>query len=239
MLVLALETATEMVGAAVVDHDGLRASTSAKGRRQHAELLGPAVEHVCQQAGIQLHQVELLAVDTGPGLFTGLRVGVAMANGLAVALSRPVVGVSSLEALALGAVAAGWRGEVMAVVDAKRGEVFMARFAVADGSLRTTTEPVLATPDELRDLASSARLSGGGEMLAVGDGVLRYWALLDEIAGLRVGGGSVSFPSPELVARAAGAAVESRGLPEPAVAVEPVYLRAPDVRIGWTVRPAS
>ena len=100
MLILGIETATTQVGCAIGGHEGVLASFhSAKGRR-HVEILMPAVEFMCRQAQIDLSEISVVAVDVGPGLFSGLRVGVAAAKALAQALRVPAIGVSSLDLLA-------------------------------------------------------------------------------------------------------------------------------------------
>ena len=100
MLILAIETATESVGVALGGRDGVLASvTIARGRR-HGETLAPAIQFACRHAGVELPDLDAVAVDIGPGLFTGMRVGIATAKALAMALDIPVVPVTSLESLA-------------------------------------------------------------------------------------------------------------------------------------------
>ena len=138
-MLLALETATDLVGAAPCDRDGGVAERSHLGGRAHAELLAPAIEEVCALSGCTLADVDAVAVDVGPGLFTGLRVGVATAKALGQALGLGVLGVSSLDVLAAGAVEAApvtGRARVVAVVDARRGEVFAAAYALRPGRRR-------------------------------------------------------------------------------------------------------
>jgi tRNA threonylcarbamoyladenosine biosynthesis protein TsaB len=149
---LAIETATDTVAAALLRDDGGVAERIHEGGRAHAELLAPCIEEVCAVSGCDLAEIEAIAVDIGPGLFTGLRVGVATAKALAQALGIGVLGVGSLDVLAAAALdaaaldaatldAAGpvrpgpAMGAVASVVDARRGEVFAAvyRFERGDG----------------------------------------------------------------------------------------------------------
>jgi tRNA threonylcarbamoyladenosine biosynthesis protein TsaB len=152
---LAIETATDMVGAALLRDDGGGAERMHFGGRAHAELLAPAIEEVCAVSGCSVADVDVVAVDVGPGLFTGLRVGVATAKALAQALGIGVLGVGSLDVLAaaaaggaggaegslavapvgagalsgaVGPVEAAPVGVVAALVDARRGEVFAAAY---------------------------------------------------------------------------------------------------------------
>ncbi len=215
MIVLAIETATDRVGAAVVSTDppaGHRqrppdaggghdqgahtvlSSVHALARRRHAETLHDAIAACCRAAEVTLRAVDAIAVDTGPGLFTGLRVGVATAKGLAHGLGVPVVAVASLDALGLGARL--HPGPVVAVVDARRGEVFAAAYAggcdpVGTGLLgpaRTSAArlwaPGLWTPADLGSALASWRATAGAvrgpaggtapPLLLVGDGARRY-----------------------------------------------------------------
>ena len=100
MLILGIDTATSQAGCAIGGHEGVIASAQcAKGRR-HAENLAPAIEFICSQSQIELSEISVIAVDLGPGLFTGLRVGIATGKGLAHALGVPMIGVASLDLLA-------------------------------------------------------------------------------------------------------------------------------------------
>ena len=206
----------------------------ATGRRRHTESLAPAIVHVCEQAGMGLDDLDGVVVDTGPGLFTGLRVGVATAKALAQGLGLRVVALSSLEVLAHAAYDAGGSGEVLSVVDARRGEVFVGRYGPPDRAGRPVPlePPGLRTPDALAD-----RLAlDGPPVLAVGDGARRYaerWAHLDRVT---VAGPSLAGPPPaSLVALGAGHLAAGGSSVAPAD-VHPVYLREADARINWVTR---
>ena len=136
MNVLAIETATDAVAVALLRDDGGAAERVHSGGREHAERLVPMIEEVCAAAGCPLSDVGVVAVDVGPGLFTGLRVGVATAKALAYARGVRLLGVSSLDILAGAAaghaLAAASRVEtIVPVVDARRGEVFAASYRFA------------------------------------------------------------------------------------------------------------
>jgi len=237
VIVLGIESATELVGAAVSDGEGGGAEVTVAGRRRHAECLAPAIEQALALSGRQLREVEVLAVDLGPGLFTGLRVGVATAKGLAQGLGIEVVGVTSLEVLAAAALDAGWPGEVAAVVDGRRGEVFVARYrrGPGPGGLAELSPPARARPEDLAELAAP----DGQATLACGDGALRYREALAGVAPVVVAGPTLAAPSPSVLADLA-LARRSAGCPAVGLeAVVPVYLRDADARINWTQREAT
>jgi len=234
VILLGIESATETVGAAVDDGQGGRASMSIAGRRRHAENLAPAIEAVLERAGVSLREVGAVALDVGPGLFTGLRVGVATAKGLAQGLGVGVLGVTSLEVLAAAAIDESWDGPVVPVADGRRGEVFAARYArgARPGELIEEVAPGRHRPEDLGAMVGSR---GGPPGLACGDGALRYRGLL-EAAGLRVAGARLGAPDPAVLVSLAAARLAAGAEAVPAVAVEPVYLREADVRINWVQR---
>lgn len=229
---LAIETATPQVGVALVGDAGPLVVTRIAGGRRHGELLAPTISSALATAGITAAELTGIAVDVGPGLFTGLRVGVATAQALASALEVPAVGVSSLEALAHPHRRSGTR--VVSVVDARRHEVFRAVYAPGGGGggggLVEVVAPGLVTPDAL-----AGELAAAGEtVLAVGDGALRY---AEQLSGPLVGlGGHLdAHPDPAVVAELAVTRLGAAG-DGPAAALRAVYLRGADVRIGWEQR---
>lgn len=230
MTLLGIETAAELVGASVADGDGPLAAVWVHGGRRHAESLAPAIAHVLEQTGTALGDLEAVAVDVGPGLFTGIRVGVATAQGLAQGLGIGVLPVTSVDVLAHAAFEGGWGGPVAAVVDARRGEVFAALYRSPGVEL---APPARHAPADLGPLLARAAADVGGRVLAVGNGARRYAAALGSAV---VGGRSLDDPSPgALVAVAAGTLAAGREPVGPGD-VRPVYLREPDARINWARR---
>ena len=139
----------------------------ARGRR-HAELLAPAVEFLCRQADVTLDEIGAIAVDTGPGLFTGMRVGIATAKAMAHTLRVPVIPMTSLDLLALPLRHADRL--IGAVIDARRGEVYHAVLPAGPGGVQRVEGPSVGPVDDLvADL-----LATGEDALLVGDGALRY-----------------------------------------------------------------
>jgi tRNA threonylcarbamoyladenosine biosynthesis protein TsaB len=237
VIVLGIESATDAVGAAVADGRGSAAAVTVTGRRRHAETLAPAVSEVLESAGIALGEVEVIAVDLGPGLFTGLRVGVATAKGLAQGLGIGVLGVISLEILAWAAFEAGWPGTVVPVVDGRRSEVFAAHYGrgAGPGELVELTAPSRRLPERI---VPDVAVGGDGPVLACGDGALRHLDLL-EVGRVSVARAPAS-PDPAALVSLAVARLSAGATCSRATDVVPVYLREADARINWVQRaPAS
>lgn len=236
MTLLAIETAAELVGVALHDEAGPRAAVWVRGGRRHAESLAPAIAHVMDQTGTALADVEVVAVDVGPGLFTGIRVGVATAQGLAQGLGIGVLGCTSVAVLAHAAYGGGWPGPVVAVVDARRGEVFAAAYASPGDEVRP---PGRYAPDRLVPLVEGVAAEAGAPVLVVGNGAGRYAEHLGPAvaAGTAVRGGAALLdPSPAALAGLAAGRIAAGQSPVPPGQVRPVYLREPDARINWAQR---
>ncbi|MCB2185930.1 MAG: tRNA (adenosine(37)-N6)-threonylcarbamoyltransferase complex dimerization subunit type 1 TsaB [Deltaproteobacteria bacterium] len=165
MLILALDTAGRSAGLALAGDDGVLAELSLGPGPSHSRRLLPCVEFLLAQTERRRDELTGLAVNLGPGYFTGLRIGLATAQGLALGLGLPVAGVSSLRLLALGA--ACQPGQLWAVADARRGLVYAAAFqAAADGSLTRQEEDLAISPARLAPLLSPpALLVGDGARL--------------------------------------------------------------------------
>lgn len=229
MLTLGIETATEQVGVAVGGHEGVIAQFEITRGRRHAEILTPAIEFVLRQADIDVAELGCIAVDVGPGLFTGMRVGLAAAKALAQGLRLPVIGITSLDLLAFECRHSDRL--LVPTVDARKGEVFWALYRQVPGGVQQVGEPSVGP---IEDLVADL-LARSDDTLCIGDGAARY---RDEILdGYRCEISGPAHPS-------AGALVElahARALREEWVRpdqIEAVYLRAPDAQINWAVREA-
>jgi tRNA threonylcarbamoyladenosine biosynthesis protein TsaB len=229
VLILGLESATAQVGCAIGGHEGVLASShSARGKR-HAENLTPAVEFVCRQARVDLSEISCVAVDNGPGLFTGLRVGVASGKAIAQALRVPMITVSSLDLLAFPLRYTDRR--IATVIDARRGEVFWAFYRQSPGGVQRLSDPTVGSPDDL----AAELLAQPGETLLAGDGAIRYAERFSDRSDVEVAGGDHAYPS----ARSLVELAHARALREDWVRpheVEMLYLRRPDAEINWSVR---
>ena len=217
MTALAIATATARVSVAIGSPGDVVGVIDLEQGRRHGETLAPAIEALTRLTGTGLAEVEQIALDAGPGLFTGLRVGVATAKALGSALNIPVVPCSSLEILAHPHRRAG--RPIAAVVDARRGEVFWCLFKPTGDEVVAVTEPAVARPEEV-----VGALGAEPGVLATGDGARRY------LAGSAVEVAPAEFDHPSarvLLELAAGRPAL------PAEKVIPTYLRDADVRIGW------
>lgn len=229
MLILGLESATAQVGCAIGGHEGVLASShSARGRR-HAENLTPAIQFVCHQARVELSEISCVAVDNGPGLFTGLRVGVASGKAIAQALRVPMIAVSSLDLLAFPLRFTDRR--IAAVVDARRNEVFWAFYRQVPGGVQRLSEPTVSSPDDL----AAELLASPAETLLVGDGAVRYAEHFTDRSDVEIAGGDLAYPSARSLVQLAHAQALREDWVRPHE-IELLYLRKPDAEINWSIR---
>lgn len=230
MLILGIESSTQLVGCAIGGHEGVLGLFELCRGRRHAETLVPSIEFVCRQAGIQLSEISVVAVDIGPGLFTGLRVGLAAAKAIAQALRVPMIGIPSLDLLAYPMHLT--HRLIVAVIDARRGEVYSALYRHSPGGVQRVGEFRVRRPEEL---VADVLAGPSEEVLFVGDGALRYRDLLKEVPGAQVADQWLAYPSAAPLVQLAHA----RALREEWVQpweLEPLYLRKPDAEINWSTR---
>ncbi|MFJ6573045.1 tRNA (adenosine(37)-N6)-threonylcarbamoyltransferase complex dimerization subunit type 1 TsaB [Streptomyces sp. NPDC091292] len=210
MLLLALDTATPATTVALHDGASVVAVSSQVDARRHGELLLPAVDRVLADAGLKLSSVTAVVAGTGPGPYTGLRVGLMTADTFGLALGVPVHGLCTLDALAYEVAHSGLGGPFVVATDARRKEVYWARYA--DARTRVSGPAV----DRPADIA--AEVAG---LPAVGAGALLYPDTFPDARG------------PEHVSAAALASLAAErlragdDLPPP----RPLYLRRPDAQV--------
>jgi tRNA threonylcarbamoyladenosine biosynthesis protein TsaB len=233
MIVLGLDTATHATAVAVRAPGGeleCRDDPPPGARPRHSGRLLALTVQALRRAGTDWDALDRIAVGVGPGTFTGLRIGVATAQALATARGLPLVGVSTLQSLAL---LAGPRAEaagaayVAGVIDARRGELFAAAWAHADAADPGPPGTLAARPRRPQELADALRALDGA-VLAVGDGALRFRELLESC-------GAVVPPDASELHRvsAIGHCRLGTGI-EPGAAhdVAPAYLRLPDAELS-------
>jgi tRNA threonylcarbamoyladenosine biosynthesis protein TsaB len=232
MLILGVESATPQVSCAIGGHEGVLALFEATKGRRHAETLVPAIEFCCRSAAIDLGEISLVAVDIGPGLFTGMRVGMATAKAMAHALRVPMIGLPSLDLLAFPLRHSS--RVIAAVIDARRGEVFYAFYRQVPGGVQRLSLPTVGRPDDV--VADLFALNT--EALCVGDGALRYKDVLSEARSVEFAEQWLAYPSAAPLVQLAHAKALREDWVNP-WDLEPMYLRKPDVEINWSTRHGS
>jgi tRNA threonylcarbamoyladenosine biosynthesis protein TsaB len=158
-IILAIETSGELGGAALLKDGEVLAHADVSGPRRHGAELMPCIDKVCKEADIKRTDIDIIAVNRGPGSYTGLRIGMSAAAAIGYALDKPVVGVRGFEAMALRFVLepefdTSQPAELWPVLDARRDEVMTARFTQTDGDIRAETEELLVSPAELHAQAA-------------------------------------------------------------------------------------
>jgi tRNA threonylcarbamoyl adenosine modification protein YeaZ len=216
MRVLAIDTALEACSAAVLDPDGgITASESLAMTRGHAEALMPLIARVMNGAGVEFAQLDRIAVTTGPGSFTGLRVGISAARGLALAAGKPAIGLSTLAALAAPLIATDDSIQVVAAIDARHDHIYLQVFGVNG---RTLVGPRVAS---LRDAARAATTAPARIVGSAAKKVAAAWPRgVEPPLSIEQRGA----PDIEWIARLGAAATEDSSPPKP------LYLREPDAQ---------
>jgi tRNA threonylcarbamoyl adenosine modification protein YeaZ len=222
--ILAIDTSTPASSVAIGEEGALRGLSVNVDRRGHVKFLVPAIDFCLEQAGWSTRDIDLVAVDIGPGPYTGLRSGISTAQAFAAAIGAPMATVSSLTVIALRA--ATGRRRIWPVVDMRRGQVAVAPFTPLPGGVAPDGEPEVVAPEEFK-----AILEGEiDDSLVVGD-----WQSVPDStwAGLhRVRRGRPRYPSAETILEIAAMKARHGKTTDPD-AVRPFYLREPDVQINW------
>lgn len=232
MLLLGLDTATRRVGVVLANEHGMLGRVELGGTAdtsppRHAETLAPAIAWCCERSGVEFDQLSAVAVGIGPGMFTGLRVGVTTAKVLAQSLRIPVIPVPSLDLLAYPLRHS--RRLVVATIDARRHELYWAIYLQVPGGVQRVSEYELGTPADLVNELEAR----GEDALVCGDGALRF---ADEFAVLgphvELAGPAHSSPSVTALAELAIARYAREEFCTPAE-VLPMYLRQSDAELTW------
>lgn len=232
MLILGIESATAQVGCAIGGHEGVLASAHSSRAKRHAEILTPQIDFVRRQARVELREIGVVAVDLGPGLFTGLRVGIASGMAIAHALTVPMIGVTSLDLLAFPVRFTSKL--IVAAIDARRGELFHAFYRPVPGGVQRVSEYEVSSPDDL----ASEILAHSEDCLVVGDGALRYHEVFDGLRKVELADFGFAHPTATSLVQLAHAQALREQWVRP-WELTPLYLRKPDVEINWTTRASS
>jgi len=232
MLVLGIETSTPQASVTIGSEQGIFGSCTISRGAAYGEFLLPAVEFLMRQSGLTYRQLSAVAIGLGPGLFTGMRVGVATAKTLAQALSVPIVGVPSLDLLAFDA---RYSPKVICpVLDAKRSEVFFAFYRQVPGGVARLTPYQVGPPERLAD-EFDAR---GADVLAIGTGALLYRAKLEEAERVEFGTMTHAFPRSAALIDLALTRILHEDY-DHLFDIEPLYMRRTEAEINWQARSYS
>ena len=229
MIVVGIETSTPQVSVAIGTEREILGRIQVLGRARQ-ESVTPALDQLLRWTGVDLSQVAGFAVGIGPGLFTGLRVGVETAKTLAQATHAMILGFTSLDTLAYSVRFSS--RTILALVDARRGEVFSATYGSVPGGVVRRSDYAVSSPDHVAaELAASRE-----DVLAVGDGAILYRDVLQEQhGGLEIASPAVAHPDAASLVELA----VPRFLREEHDAlfdVAPLYLRKSDAEIAWDSR---
>ncbi|MGR6423483.1 tRNA (adenosine(37)-N6)-threonylcarbamoyltransferase complex dimerization subunit type 1 TsaB [Aeromonas veronii] len=225
--ILAVDTATEACSAALLVGDKLF-SRWEEAPRDHTRKILPMVQAVLEDAGISLSDLDAIAFGRGPGSFTGVRIGISVAQGLAFGAGVPLIGISTLAAMAQGAYRLDGAQQVLTAIDARMNEVYFGRYELIDGRMQLVGDEVVSDPAALVD----ARGKLADRVACVGTGFETYGETLSGLAD-ELAVSQVRFPAAEdmlPLARAAWLAGEA----VPVEQATPVYLRD---KVTWKKLP--
>ncbi|MDQ3963310.1 MAG: tRNA (adenosine(37)-N6)-threonylcarbamoyltransferase complex dimerization subunit type 1 TsaB [Actinomycetota bacterium] len=231
MLVLGVETSTPQASVAIGSEQGIVASALVSRGASYNEFLLPAVRFCLDQAGLGYRNIGGVAVSLGPGLYSGMRVGVATAKALAQALSLPIVGLASLDLVAYEVRYSP--KTICAVLDARRNQVFHAFYRSSPGGIQRMSDYRLETPQRL----AIGLESRPEEVLLVGNGALVHAAVFDDIGPVvELGTMQHAFPTATSLVELALPRMMREDF-DPLYDLKPLYLRHSARRIQWeTIR---
>jgi tRNA threonylcarbamoyladenosine biosynthesis protein TsaB len=218
--ILACDTALGALSVAILDGERVRAHEFTEMVRGHAEALAPMVERVMRDSGFAFRELDRLVVTTGPGTFTGQRVGLAFMRAAALALKIPLIGITTLDAMAADALGRNPAKWAIAVADAKRGEIYI---GAMNGDGATVLEPALVPFAEAVSTIEKMSRTFGPPVLT-GTASEMMLGMLRE-RGIAATDSGVRQPDAVFVARLAA----TRPIPD--ASPKPLYLRAPDAKL--------
>lgn len=220
MRILAVDTSAVTASCAVREDDNLVASAELRSKMTHSQTILPMVEDMLKNAALTLHDIDLLAVNVGPGSFTGVRIGVAAVKGLAFAENIPCVPVSTLHSMAYNFIGLPGTQTVCAVMDARCGQVYTALFEVSGNAVTRLTEDAAISIENLKKELISLEKS----VILVGDGAnLCYTMLSSDVPLLAIAPDHLRYQTAVGVSAAAASTADRCD----AAALQPVYLRLP------------
>ncbi|GBE40471.1 tRNA threonylcarbamoyladenosine biosynthesis protein TsaB [bacterium BMS3Bbin09] len=228
MKILALETATIAGSVAIVDDNkGLIGEVRVDVKVAHSERLMPSVEWLLNASDLSINDIDAFGVSIGPGSFTGLRIGLSTAKGLAFSTGKPLVPVKTLDAFARTLVYCSYT--ICPMLDARKNEVYAGLYRWEDDLCKKIVPETAISPDELLN-----KIKGSGTILFTGDGTIKYRELIKKI----IGKDAVFAPSYRMspaassVAEIAFEIIEQNELPDP-VSIIPFYIRKSEAEVLW------
>lgn len=231
MIILSVDSATPVAGVAVIDQNKILAEKFLNTGNTHSEQLLPLIAQTLAELKFTLKDIDGIAVSIGPGSFTGLRIGLATAKGLAQVSGLKLVAIPTLDALAQNLV--GTRGYICPILNARKGEVYTALYETKDGEINRITEYQAIKPQILCEQIKGLE----NKITFLGDGVFEYKELL--ISQL---GGQARWPSiNNLLPRASSLAILGlkklqQGKTEDIFALLPFYLRKSEAELKWEAK---
>lgn len=226
MLVLGIETSTPQASVAIGSEQGIVASALVSRGGTYNEFLLPAIRFCLDQSGIGFRNIGGIAVSLGPGLYTGMRVGVSTAKALAQALAVPIVGMASLDLLAFEV--RYTPKTICAALDARRNEVFHAVYKASPGGIQRMSQYRISRPEQL----AVGLESRPEEVLLVGSGALLYRKHFEDIAVVELGSMSQSFPNARALVELSLPRMHREEF-DSLYDLKPLYLRQSAQRIQW------
>ena len=231
MIILGIETSTTIGGVALVRDGAAPVERTFEKGLVHGREITPAIQQIANEAGISLEDIDFVAIDVGPGSYTGVRVGVSTAKTLAWVLGKKLAAIISLDALAEAAKDLG--PAIVPVLDARRGQLYTATYTVSSGSVTRVNGPSVVAPNGfLETLPRHAVL--------LGDAVARFPDELKAKNGITHAPEEFWIPKAIVIAQLGHRVAES-GEPADPVTLEPLYLRPSEAeqKLGIRIDPAS
>ncbi len=229
MYLLGIESATPVAGVAVMQDDRILSERLVNNRKTHSGHLLPMIKEAIAEAGIMKEELDAIAVSSGPGSFTGLRIGMSTAKSLAQVLEVPLVGISTLDALAYPL--NGLVNLVCPVLNARKNEVYTAVYDLSAGTFNNLTGPKAVKPENLVHMLSQWP---DRQVTFLGDGVLEYREIIKNMMGDRAffAPGAVNLPRGSSVA-GLGRIKLQQGQGADPYTLMPNYVRLSEAEVKW------
>jgi tRNA threonylcarbamoyladenosine biosynthesis protein TsaB len=220
MITLAIECATKAASAALFLDEEVIGEIYLGADDHHSEVLLTVIERLLSLAKMAVRDIDLLACTTGPGSFTGVRIGIATVKGLALATGKPIVGVSTLEALAMNL---SFSSRLLCpLLDARKNQVYAGLYRIGEDGL-----PVAVTPDYLGDIEKVLKTFSREEVAFIGDGALKYQEdIREKVPGAKISDNAkINNPAASSTGIVAIGRYKQGGRVDDSLSLLPVYLR--------------